>query len=93
MKFEVDIPVETEKDRAELKKFHDYLSLAPFSVASFLTKPFCDALRTFMASLPPLDSDVTVTLKRSEWAVVTEPYYEPKKASPLNKIRDQVNRA
>jgi len=41
--------------------------------------------------LPPdEDPDMTVVLKRSEWEIVVAPFYEPVKASPLNKVRAQL---
>lgn len=36
------------------------------------------------------EQEVTVTLKRSEWADLCTPPYPPRNASPLHKIREQV---
>ncbi len=36
------------------------------------------------------EEEVTVTLKRSEWIELTNPYYPPDKAFILHKIREQV---
>ena len=94
MKFEVDIPVETEEDRKNLRKFVGFLGDAKFADAGY--EPVTDiwrGLRDFENFLPPLDSDVTVTLKRSEWEYVQKAFGDLKNSSPIYKIRDQVNRA